>query len=50
MMRRLRCLFRRHQWGSVYDHETRRTTWQCRRCGAMKVTTDDVGNMHPGIF
>jgi hypothetical protein len=41
MRRRLRCLFRRHDWHSEYDHEHRRTTWTCQRCGVHKVTTDD---------
>jgi hypothetical protein len=50
MMRRLRCLFRRHQWGSEYDHESRRTTWECRRCGAKKFTSDDLNKAHPEIF
>jgi hypothetical protein len=36
------CLFRRHDWHSDYDHENRRTTWTCRRCGLRKVTVDDV--------
>jgi hypothetical protein len=41
MRRRLTCLFRRHDWHSEYDHEHRRTTWTCQRCGLHKVTTDD---------
>jgi hypothetical protein len=47
MMRRLRCLFRRHQWGSDYDHEAKQTRWECRRCGARKMTWD---NVHPEAF
>jgi hypothetical protein len=43
-MRRWKCLFRRHQWRSEYNHEDRRTTWECRRCGASKLTG---GYIHP---
>jgi hypothetical protein len=42
MMRRLRCLFRRHEWQSGYDHARNRTTWTCRHCGAEKKTLDDA--------
>jgi len=43
MLRRLKCLFRRHDWRSEYHHEDRRTSWECRRCGAHKLT----GAIHP---
>jgi hypothetical protein len=42
MMRRLRCLFRRHEWQSGYDHARNRTTWTCRHSGAEKKTLDDA--------
>jgi len=35
-MRWFRCLLRRHDWHSTYDHETKVTEWECRRCGAYK--------------
>jgi hypothetical protein len=38
---RLVCMFRRHEWHSEYDHESRHTNWTCRRCGLHKVTYDD---------
>jgi hypothetical protein len=34
---RLNCLIRRHRWRSEYDHATKRTTWECLRCGAHKL-------------
>ena len=34
MLRRLRCVFRKHDWHSRYDHERKQTVWDCRRCGA----------------
>jgi hypothetical protein len=45
MRRRLTCLFRRHDWHSEYDHERRRTSWTCQRCGLHKVTTDNVDDV-----
>jgi hypothetical protein len=53
-MRRLVCVFRRHDWHSEYNHATKRTTWTCRRCGAHKLTADgflnvgDSGGPGPG--
>ena len=47
MIRRLRCLFRRHQWRSEYDHATKRTKWECLRCGAYKVDVHDR-DLNPG--
>ena len=35
------CLLRRHEWHSEDDHESRHTTWSCRRCGLEKVTYAD---------
>lgn len=35
-MGRFTCLFRRHDWHSAYDRETKDTVWECRRCGAVK--------------
>jgi len=41
-MRRLKCLFRKHQWyRSQYNPETEETVWECRRCGATKSSTMD---------
>jgi hypothetical protein len=45
-MRRLKCLLRRHDWLSEYNHEDQRTIWECRRCGASKLTGDHI---HPDI-
>ena len=34
MLRRLRCLFRRHQWQTEFNLETQGTERECARCGA----------------
>lgn len=47
MIRRLRCLFRRHRWRSEYNHATKRTTWECLRCGAHKLNVHDM-DLNPG--
>ena len=44
-MGRLSCLFRRHQWFEAMDPETKRTWRECRRCGVVKTTLDDL--QHP---
>lgn len=43
MLSRLVCLFRRHDWHTEYNHETKRTAWECRRCGAYKVLPKPMG-------
>jgi hypothetical protein len=52
-MRRLKCLFRRHDWHSSYDHERGRTEWKCSRCGAFKVTYSGINpnrkHLDPGM-
>lgn len=37
-MRRLICLFRHHDWHTEYKHKSKRTAWECRRCGVYEVT------------
>ncbi|CAA9312986.1 MAG: hypothetical protein AVDCRST_MAG48-2190 [uncultured Friedmanniella sp.] len=39
-MRWFKCLLRRHDWHLTYDHETKVTERECRRCGAYKRGTD----------
>jgi hypothetical protein len=43
-MRRWACLFRRHQWHKVFDHETKKRWLECRRCGRRKITLGDMGS------
>jgi hypothetical protein len=43
-MRRWACLFRRHQWHKVFDHETKKRWLKCRRCGRRKITLGDMGS------
>jgi hypothetical protein len=40
MLRRLKCLFRHHQWHSEYDRAWKKTTWTCARCGGERVDWD----------
>ena len=47
-MMRLVCLFRRHDWHSRYDHESKTTTWRCSRCGAQKGSFAD-GNFFENL-
>jgi transcription elongation factor Elf1 len=44
-MRSLKCLLGGHDWHSEYDHESRRTSWTCRRCGHHKVTVETVDDV-----
>ena len=44
MKARLICLIRRHQWHKVFDHETKKTWLECRRCGRRKITLGDMGS------
>jgi len=37
-VRRLRCMFRRHDWRRKYDYTAEQTISDCRRCGFRKVT------------
>ena len=34
--RKLRCLFRRHQWHNGWDAEKHETVWTCKRCGLIR--------------
>lgn len=34
MMRRLKCLLRRHQWQTEFNYATQGTERECARCGA----------------
>ena len=47
MFGRLKCLLRRHDWHSEYDHEQQRTRWTCQRCGALKRSFDSSGTAPP---
>lgn len=43
MKARLICLVRRHQWHNGWDEERHLTVWTCKRCGATKVDSDEMG-------
>ena len=34
--RRLKCLFRKHQWHNGWDAENHKTVWTCERCGVVR--------------
>lgn len=40
--RRLRCLFRRHQWHNGWDAENHRPLWTCKRCGLIRTEIDQM--------
>jgi hypothetical protein len=43
MNRKLRCLFRRHQWRNSWDAENHETVWTCKRCGLIRT---EIERMH----
>jgi hypothetical protein len=43
-MRRWASVFRRHQWHKVFNHETKKTWLECRRCGRRKIALGDMGS------
>jgi len=51
MLRRLRCLFRRHQWHTEFNYETQGTERECARCGARVSTYPGPTNLgqRPGF-
>jgi hypothetical protein len=49
MIKRLRCLLRRHQWHSEFDHAQQQVHWKCQRCGADKVKLLDA-NVNAGDY
>jgi hypothetical protein len=44
MKARLICLVRRHQWHNGWDEERHRTVWTCKRCGAVKIDYNEMGD------
>lgn len=50
MTRRRSCLLRRHDWRTEYDEETKRTSWECRRCGSNKATPKPGWPMDMGLI
>jgi hypothetical protein len=40
--RKLRCLFRRHQWHNGWDAEKHEVLWTCKRCGLVKTELERV--------
>jgi hypothetical protein len=46
-MGRLSCLFRRHQWYGAMDPKTNRTWRECRRCGVVKTSLNDLASRSP---
>ena len=47
MLRRIRCVLRKHDWHSRYDHERKETVWDCRRCGAERIGDNPNQNCGP---
>jgi hypothetical protein len=50
MMSRLRCLFRRHDWLTVHDEEANQVWRECRRCGVVKVTLNEMWDRSSSTF
>ncbi len=51
MLRRIRCVLRKHDWHSRYDHERKQTVWDCQRCGAERIgdsPNQNVWTAHQG--
>jgi hypothetical protein len=49
-MSRLRCLFRRHDWLTVHDEEANQVWRECRRCGVVKVTLNEMWDRSSSTF
>jgi hypothetical protein len=51
MLRGIRCVLRKHDWHSRYDHERKQTVWDCRRCRAERIgdnPNQNVRTAHSG--